>query len=598
MPDLLSGPLSLQADVNKVKASNLSDTAEGIVSAEYDELELSMSDTELLAQKDIWESSWSQFEGGLKSKRERNQKYYLGQSYISTDQQIKNKPIEDNEVFSAVETFLPFATRANPEPVVTADNTPEGVSISDKTAKMLSYLADKNRLKLQLKRSVRHWLLYYQGAIKIGWDMREQEIVSYPIRPQRLILDPNSTIENGEYDGEFVGEYRHDKASTLIERFPKKAEFIRDKVQGKLGTLLQYIEWWTDDYVFWTMGNEVLSKSKNPHWNYATEKETYDEFGMATTEEVQGNNHFIVPRKPYRFLSVFNLGVRPFDDTSLVEQVLTTQERISKRFRQIDQNVDNMNGGIVLSGRAFTKEQAANASDALRRGAAILVPNGEVGTSYKRDTGTPLPGDVYNDLRDSRAKLTEVFGVSGLTPQGVQGDRTVRGKIITRQQDTDRIGGGFTEYLEQYADGIYNYWVQMMYVYYDEPHVASIIGKERAAEYIELRSTDFNRKMNVTVREGSLVPRDSLTKRNEAIDLWTAGALDPVSLFSALEFPNPRDQAKMLYLWQSNPVALFPELQAEQAAMMATAPPPEPGAPTAPMQSPEEDMSANALPPI
>lgn len=607
MPDLLSGPLGLQSDINKVRDPQKFDTTQGIVSPEYDELELPMTDDELLALKTSWMGSWTVYEGTLRNKQQTNEKYWKGKSYADNQQQLKNKPIEDNEIFQAVETFLPFATKANPEPVVMADNTEEGISLSDKTAKMLSYLADTNKLKLQLQQSTRHWLLYYVGAIKIGWDMQENEIVSYVIRPQRLILDPNSTVVNGEYDGEFVGEYRHDKASTLMRRFPSKKSDIEELVQGKTGTLVQYIEWWTDEYVFWTLKDLVLGKSKNPHWNYDSQKESVDEYGMPTVEDVPGRNHFNVPKKPYRFLSVFNLGLRPFDDTSLVEQCLTMQERISKRTLQIDKNVDNMNGGIVLSGRAFTKEQAANASDAMRRGAAILVPNGEVGTAYKRDSGTALPSDVYADLMDTRGKLSMVFGTTALAPQAASADRTVRGKIITQQRDTDRIGGGFSQYFEQYADGIYNYWVQMMYVYYDERHVASIIGKQRAVEYVQLSSADFDRKLSVTVKEGSLVPRDSLTRRNEAVDLWAANALDPISLYTALEMPNPREQAKMLYMWQSNPISLFPDLMAEQQSQMAAqaqqqaamAPPPGYGTRIAQdSQEPQPEQGPQELTPL
>jgi hypothetical protein len=261
----------------------------------------------------------------------------------------------------------------------------------------------------------------------------------------------------------------------------------------------------------------------------------------------------------------------------LVEQSLSTQERISKRYKQIDRNADNTNGGLVLSGRAFTREQAANATDALRRGAAILVPNGDINNAYRRDMASPLPATVYNDLVDSRNKLKQVFGVSGLTPQGAQQDRTVRGKLIIRGQDTDRIGGGVGAYLEQFADGIFNWYVQMMMVYYDEPHVASIIGQDKAVEYIQLASADIDRKLTVTVRENSLIPKDSMTKRQEAIDLWSANALDPISLYSALDFPNPREQAKNLFLWQNNPQSLFPDL-----APPAPAAPPAPPAPPAP----------------
>ena len=65
----------------------------------------------------------------------------------------------------------------------------------------------------------------------------------------------------------------------------------------------------------------------------------------------------------------------------------------------------------------------------------------------------------------------------------------------------------------------------------------------------------------VSVKEGSLVPTDSLTRRNEAIELWAAQALDPITLFDRLEFPSPRDTAKQLWLWQNAPDQLFKDDQ-------------------------------------
>ena len=164
---------------------------------------------------------------------------------------------------------------------------------------------------------------------------------------------------------------------------------------------------------------------------------------------------------------------------------------------------------------------------------------------------------MFNQLVDTRNELRGIFGIQGSTPQGIEGDKTVRGKIITRGQDTSRIGGGIAEYLEQFYDQIYNWMVQMMYVYYDEDHSASVLGNEGAREMITIRNTDLNRKLTVSVKEGSLIPTDALTKRNEAVDLWSAGALDPITLFERLEFPNPREAAEKLIKFRLDPQSLF-----------------------------------------
>ena len=99
--------------------------------------------------------------------------------------------------------------------------------------------------------------------------------------------------------------------------------------------------------------------------------QTVDEFGNPTEVESSKTNHFECRKKPYVFLTVFNLGKRPFDDTSIIEQVLPIQDNINKRKRQIDVNVDSINGGNIISGDHFTKEQAAEASELLRNGGTL-----------------------------------------------------------------------------------------------------------------------------------------------------------------------------------------------------------------------------------
>ena len=68
----------------------------------------------------------------------------------------------------------------------------------------------------------------------------------------------------------------------------------------------------------------------------------------------------------------------------------------------------------------------------------------------------------------------------------------------------------------------------------------------------------------VSVREGSMIPKDPLLKRNEAVQLYQIGALDPITLFERLDFPNPTESAKRLFLWQNSPQQLFPDVPIEQ----------------------------------
>lgn len=567
MFESLKGFFTLQQNVNKADGDR---EEEGVISDLLPELKLNLDDTELINLKNQWIREWSKDEAKIKDRQEKSLKYWVGKSKNDLEELTDSSEIsQDNLIFEALETFLPQATKQNPEPLVTADNTEEGIELAGKVTKILAYLADTLRLKLKLKMLVRHWSIYFFGVMKIGWSEKTNDIVIKNVKPDKLILDPDASIEEGQYCGEYIGEYKTEKASVLVERFPSKKGFIKEHVEGKMGTKVKYVEWWTDEYLFWTLRDEVLDKVKNPHFNYDREIEnprmTIDENGEEVPEmneygeEVKdidverGTNHFPYPRIPYFVLSVFNLGDKPYDDTSLIEQNIPQQDIINKRHKQIDENVDNMNSGWVVSlqNSGLTREQASRLAKALQKGAVAIIPSGIPSQAIDKITGSGLPGDVFNNLADMRNELRGVFGVTGLTAQGIANEDTVRGKIITRGQDSDRIGGGISEYLEQFADQVYNYMLQMIHVYYDEEHVASVIGNEGAVEYISIKNSDLNRKITVSVKEGSLIPKDSLTKRNEAIDLWSAGAIDPITLYERLDFPNPRESAEKLIAWKA-----------------------------------------------
>ncbi len=562
---LLEGFFSLGQDINKGK-KEVPEQAQGIVSDLIPELKLNMEDKDLLELKTQWEKKWndSKLKGDLTQTWKENENYWLfAQSEENKD--VYQRDLVDNLIFESFETFLPLATRRNPEPVVSADNTAEGEALSDKINKMLIYLADILKLRLRLKRAARYWGLYHLGVAKVGWSFINNEISLKIIRPQKLILDPDSTIEEGEYTGKYIGETRKDPAEDLITRFPDKSSLIKKAVNNKLGTEIAYQEWWTNNFVFWTLKDEVLGKAKNPHWNYPSDETTTDEFGEEVDQEAQPINHFQTPRMPYEFLSIFNIGKHPYDDTSLIKQNLAAQDLTNKRLRQIDKNVDGMNGGwaISLERAGLTKEEATRVIEAARKGGGVAIPRGDVNAAISRIQATALPADVFNQLIDTRNELRNNFGVRGSTPEGTIREQTVRGKIIIRGQDNSRIGL-ISEYLEQFSDGIFNWFVQLMLVYYDEKHVGSVLGREKVREFFVLQNTDIDRKILVSVKEGSMIPKDDLTQRNEAIDLWSAGGIDPISLFDKLGFPNPRESAKQLFLWQSNPISLFPDLQQQQ----------------------------------
>ena len=597
-PSRLDGPQSLGDPVNKV-SSETEESAIGVVGSLLPELKLSMSDEDLLALTSKWKADWAGDDTVKQwmNDNKETKKYYLGKQDEDSGEE---RPLQDNILFESLETFRAIATRKNPEPTVeTLDSTEAGAMLSANVRRMLMYLADTRTLKLKLKKVLLYWSLYRLGVMKVVWDLAENELDVRVLRPQKLILDPNATIEDGQYSGEYIGEYREATAKALMRQHPEKAEFIKQQASGKLNTKLRYIEWWTSEYVCWELNQKILGKIKNPHYNYEQIETTVDDFGFDVGNEVAGSNHFILPRMPYMFLSVFNLGEHPMDDTSLMMQNLAQQDLVNKRHRQIDRNADNLNGGWAISGElaGITKGQAEEAIEVFNEGGAIYIPKGDVNRAVAKMVGQALPGEVYNQLVDTRTEIRNNMGVRGSTPQGIQSEKTVRGKIITSGQDADRISL-VSDHLEQLADQVFNWWVQMFYVYYDQPHYASMIGDQKAQEAIAIQSSDLTSKLLVSVKEGSLIPKDPLTVRNEAIDLWSAGALDPISLYKALDFPNPEESAQKLLLWKTNPMALFQDQGVAQPIQPAQPATPDGQNSLEQPDQPQDILSAVPLQPV
>lgn len=550
----IRGVMSLFTDLNK--AGGVTENSNPTPTNEY---ESTLDDDEILKLVSQRKRTYSVYYTPIEESQKLAFGYWIGEQrseeFSVSDTGKTRRELVDNLIFEAVETFLPIATRANPDPLVTADPSDIGQKIAHDIKCALVDWADTVKLRRKLARATRNWTWARIGVIKMSWDPITKSIKLEVINPKRMMFDKDGYIDEG---GIFVGEWEAEKkkasADKLIEMFPKKSKEIEEKAKGKLGTKLEYIEWWDKAKdLFFTMDDDlVLGKYKNPNWNYDGTVKEVDETGAEIETEVQGTNHLKERTSPYRYLSIFSTGLQPHDETSLILQNIPLQDEVNTTGRQISKNVGGMNNGMVVSGKAFTEDQAAQAASALRRGVAIRVPNGDVREAVQRFPAPPLPGDVFNHLQDMRNEIKNIFGTSGSTPQGLKSTESVRGKILINQMDSSRIGGAITEQIEQLADSIYNEAVQFMFVHYDEEHFITTAGAVAGMELVTLKNADFPllKTLSVTVKEGSLVPKDPLTQRNEAIDLWSAGAIDPLNLFKKLDFPDPTQATQQLILWQ------------------------------------------------
>ncbi len=588
--NILGASQLVNDDANKTLKDD--GTMEEGVQGEYiDVLELELSDEELIALTIGWENKSNQYLPKIKTRQDRNKVYYAGKQAQADG--TTDKVVSSNLLFEAEETFIPQALSKNPEPVVWSDNTDEGKDASNDVKTMLQYHADVLCLRRTLGVMVRHWSVYFLGVIKHGWDKETNDISMDIRKPQNFLLDPDGYVDVfGNFVGDFLGERIEATAERMIELFPKHKDYILIKADGKLGTNLVYTEWWTNEYCFTKFQEVVLDKHKNEFFAYdeTTKHSEEDQLAHGLPEQVvmPAMNHFATPKMPYTFLSVFSLQETPHDITNLIEQGIPNQDRIVDRDIQISRNLRASNNSLVLSMlHGWTAENAAEGAQAVEDGSPILAP-GEISAGIQRLPASALPSGVLEAQENDKQTLRSVFGTLGLTSQPQNEDTTARGMILNQSHDSSRIGGGIGDALEQVADNIFNWWLQLYCVFYDEPHYAAIMGSGRAVEYATLTKQNMNRHFVVSVAAGSMQPKDEITEMNMAIELANSGWLDPIGLFKKLYEPDPMETAKRVTMWKINPQQYFMTYFPEMAPQMQQAQ----GVPANPA-----DMNAQAPPP-
>lgn len=611
----------IENDTNKVAAGG-STSSEGVNDVAYDALKLDMSDEELLKLRDEWEKRYAPYETGIKKIAERNLESYLGKR---KDGQwlVDDGPLAANLQFESEETFLAAALAKNPEPVIYADNTPEGNAIANSVKTMVRFHADQLVLRQKFALMVRQWSIYHLAVLKHGWkslkDAQGREIGDVSVENRKIqdfIFDPEGYVDAyGDFKG-YLGERIKKSAGELIKLFPNSKEYITEMCGADMNAECTYTEWWTDEFCFTTFKEKVLDKHKNEYFKYP--EPVTDENGTVLTDDAgepifsEPRNHFASPKKPYTFLSVFSLQTQPHDLTGLIEQNIANQRKISKRTEQIDVNADNSNNGYAYSGENFNEEEAKQASVARKNGDPIIVPpGGPIERAIYPLPAQELPAAFFNDLETTKNDLRTSWGIQGIIAEPHDEDQTARGMILNQSHDTTRIGGGIGDKIEQVADNVFNWLVQLYYVFYDEKHFGVIMGNAKAVEFVTLSNADLDRQLIVSVSPNSMRPKDEITQMNLAQALFDKGAIGPKTLLTMLDFPNAEDAAADGLLYRNDPLAYmnlnFPDLvqrlqMAQQQQAMAQPlsgeTPPEGASPesvTEPEQGISRDPSSAAL---
>ena len=147
----IQGALDVFSNVNKARGvgENLNPTPE-------DEVKFSMSDEDFIKWKRSAQDTYNKYYNEIEPSQSLSFEYWIGRQKAD-DEQISGTSLVINKIFKAVETFIPIATRANPDPLVNCDPSDIGQDLAHAVKSALIHEADRQKLRKILKKLIRHW---------------------------------------------------------------------------------------------------------------------------------------------------------------------------------------------------------------------------------------------------------------------------------------------------------------------------------------------------------------------------------------------------------------------------------------------------------
>jgi len=168
----------------------------------------------------------------------------------------------------------------------------------------------------------------------------------------------------------------------------------------------------------------------------------------------------------------------------------------------------------------------------------------------RRDAPPPLPNYIP-DLKIMKERAFDnIFGTHSTT-RGERGEpETLGGRMLLKQSDYGRIDLLVREY-ERCVAELGNWWTQLLKINLKGRKTYRAYG-ESGTEFVNIEAGMINKGTKIIIKSGTTLPKDDVSKSQEAIQLAGMGLLDPQSLYERLKFANPEETAKRLQLWRMN----------------------------------------------
>jgi len=550
----------------------------------------------------------------------------------------KRSTVRDNRIFVNTEAVINSIIANPPKPIITPGrDTPESKQLAINQEKFFQDMYMKIGVKAELRKGLRN--LYFSRLIvlKPFWNTEKNNFDVKSIDPRKVRFSPKSTKED---NSEFAIEDVNDSKHSIYTRFKKEGEDEASKIfnQNLLkelgarseqdllvsGEETNYEEAWCGDYLVCKYGNIILSRGKNPYWDWdgvpitdaeqmeilnkktsqkrvkeilnknamgvETPKEVYSEEDTPADEAQERAayfyNHFDTPRKPYIFATIFNSENKPIGETDFITQAIPLQIDIDETKRNITENARIVNGIVKIDSTVMDQAEASK----LRWETGGIIWGKGVAAGVQRETGAPLPAFVQQNLDDSRKEIDDVMASSSAFRGVREGQETRGGRLALIDQSFLRLNE-LVQVIDYVNYELFNWFYQLSKVFYTEHHYAKTMGADRAAETLTLMRDDMEDGTEVRVLEGKTLPEDRAFKYEQAQEDLKNGVLSPVDYLQIAGYDSPADKARNLVVWGLNkPIAVG--MTEEEVSLISPPSQPEQKEPTISIKF--EDLTPDA----
>lgn len=543
----------------------------------------------------------------------------------------KRSKVRDNRIFVNMEAVINSVIANPPKPIITPGrNTAESKKLAAAQEKFFQDKYTKKDVKGEIRKGLRN--LYYSRLIvlKPFWNTDKNDFDVKSIDPRKVRFSPKSTKED---NSDFAVEDVTDNAYLIYQRFKReeggedaeKNKEFNEKLLKELGDgteedLLvnnedkEYEEIWIGNYLICKIGTLIMSRGKNPYWDWDGVQITPEEELMIINKDtpqtkvkeilgkevvpVEGGeeeakemaayyyNHFDSPRKPYIFATIFNNENKPIGETDFITQAIPLQEDIDETKRNITENARIVNGVVKVDSSVMDQAEA----NRLRWETGGVIFGKGVANGVVRETGAPLPAFVQQNLDDSRKEIDDIMASSSAFRGVREGQETRGGRLALIDQSFLRLNE-IVQVVDYVNYELFNWFYQLAKVFYTEKHYAKVTGKNGADEVLTLMRDDMEDGTEVRVLQGKTLPEDRQFKYEQAQEDVKNGLLSPVDYLEVAGYDAPTDKARNLVIWGMNK-GVAVGLSEEELSKISPPSQPEPKEPTISIKF--EDLTPDA----